>query len=94
MTARLAITLALLAPVVAVVWAVAAMLDADPFMIGLLVSAIIAVTTWVFVFEPVWLDRRQPGDIALDEYECPSDFELPGMWERADFTGGIDEVRP
>lgn len=28
-----------------------------------------------------------------DGYPIP-DNELPGMWERADFEGGLDEVRP
>jgi hypothetical protein len=29
----------------------------------------------------------------IDAFIVPDD-ELPGMWERADFEGGLDEVRP
>lgn len=32
--------------------------------------------------------------IAIDGYDAVNDAELPGMWEAADFTGGLDEVRP
>lgn len=38
-----------------------------------------------------WL-RQRADQIERGEVK-PADSELPGMWESADFTGGIDEVR-
>ncbi|TDC35711.1 hypothetical protein [Micromonospora sp. KC213] len=34
------------------------------------------------------------ANVCGDPGPYPPELELPGMWESADFTGGLDEVRP
>ncbi|MEV0267745.1 hypothetical protein AB0H43_03135 [Hamadaea sp. NPDC050747] len=39
-------------------------------------------------------DPAPTVSIAIDGYDAVNDAELPGMWEAADFMGGLDVVRP
>ena len=55
-----------------------------------------AIASWEAAQAEAARQRRSvaaPADQELDEACAPSDYELPGMWEYADFTGGRDEVR-
>lgn len=38
--------------------------------------------------------RDNLAELASTAEAAPSDSELPGMWERADFEGGLEEIRP